>query len=108
MKQWTAARHFGEGREIETSFGEVDGKERQQHRDAAQKRVEEKLRRRPIPSCHRRAAPDFYKEEPGNQTHFIEEKPENEILGGEVSVEGRLHHEQESVGAARHSAREES
>src|SRR5207248_11692357 len=79
---------------------EIDAEKRKQHRDAAEKGVEKKLRRGAIAIF---TTPDFDEQKGRNQAHFVKEKPEDEILGGERAVKRRLHHEHEHIKTATHS-----
>ena len=87
----------GQGREIECSFGEINSEKREEHRDAAEKCVNEKFHRGVIAVV---AAVDFNEQKRREQAHLVKQKPENEILGGERAVERGLHDEHERAGAA--------
>ena len=80
--------------EVERTFGEVNSKERKQHGYASEKCVQEKFGCGAIAVF---AAPDFYQQKARNQTHFVKQKPENEILSGERPVERRLHDQDRRV-----------
>ena len=91
-------------REIESSPNEINPEKREQHRDAPEEGVEEKLRRRAIALF---AAPDFDEQESRHQAHLVKEKPEEEILRGERAVKRRLHDEQQRAKTAAHPLREQ-
>ena len=82
-----------QSREIERALREINPEERKQHGDASEKCVEEKLRRGAIAIF---TAPDFDQQKTRDQTHFVEQEPENEILRGERAVERGLHDQHES------------
>src|SRR5207249_12137970 len=88
--QLTASTKAGERGEIERAFGEINAEKRQEHRDAAEECVNEKLGRGAVPVF---TAPDFDEKERRDETHLVKQKPENKVLGGEGAVEGRLHHQ---------------
>src|SRR5947207_1934351 len=87
----------GQRREIERSFGKINSEKREQHRDAAEKCVNEKFHRGVIAVV---AAVDFDEQKRRDQAHLVKQKPENEILGGEGAVERGLHDEHERAGTA--------
>ena len=60
---------------IKGSPNEINAEKRKQHRDAAEKGVEEKFGRGAVAV---RAAPNLDEEEAGDQAHLVKEKPENE------------------------------
>ena len=60
MSKWSASGELRQFREIESAFGEINSEERQEHRDAAEKSVEEKLGRGAVAIL---AAPDLDEEE---------------------------------------------
>src|SRR5205807_4601820 len=93
----SAFSETGERREIECSFGKINSEKREQHGDAAEKRVNEKLHRCVIAIF---AAVNFDEKKCRNQAHLVKQKPENKILGGEGAVERGLHHEHERARAA--------
>ena len=93
----------GEFGEIESSPNEINSEKRKQHRDAAEKGVEEKLRRGAVAIF---AAPDFDEQECGDEAHLVKQKPQNKILRGERAVERGLHDEHERAEPAIHSLRE--
>src|SRR5437867_1829026 len=82
----------GERREIESSFREINSKERQQHRDAAKECVKKEFDRCVITIF---AAVNFDEQKRRDQAHLVKQKPENKILGGECAVKRGLHHEHE-------------
>src|SRR5207245_1326907 len=82
-KQSVPAEH-GEHGEIESSSHEINSEEREQHRDAPEKCVNEELRGGAIAVL---TAPDFDEQERRDQAHLVKQKPENKILGGEGTVE---------------------
>src|SRR3954465_7891547 len=90
-EQRRSPRELGEARKIEGPFREINSKKGEEHRDAAEESVEEKLSRSPIAV---RAAPDFDEEETGDEAHLVKEEPENEIVSREIPVERRLHQEE--------------
>src|SRR6184192_2442991 len=79
---------IGEGGEIERTFAEINPEKREQHRDTAQERVNEKFRRGVVAVF---SAPDLNEQERGNEAHLVKQEPEDEVLGGERAVERRLH-----------------
>ena len=95
---------IGERGKVERAFREINSEKRQQHRDAAEKCVNEKFRRGAVAIF---AAPDFDEQKRRDQAHLVKQKPENEILRGERAVERRLHQQhQRAETAARCVARE--
>ncbi len=94
---------IGQCGEIERAPREIDSEEREQHRDAAEKCVNEKLGRGAIAVL---AAPDFDEQERRYEAHLVKQKPENKILCGERAVERGLHHQHERAGTAVHPLRE--
>src|SRR5581483_3641145 len=88
---------------IEGGPGKINSKESQQHRNASEKRVEEKLCRGAVAIF---PSPDFDKQEGGDQTHFIEQEPENKILRCERAVECGLRNQHQRVKPAVHSLRD--
>ena len=70
---------------IESAFRKINSEKREQHRHAAQERINEKLGRGAVPVF---AAPYFDQQKRRNQAHFVEQEPENKILGCERAVEG--------------------
>src|SRR5437764_12571831 len=75
--------------EIKSALGEINPEKRKQHPHAAEECVEEKLCRGAIAIF---AAPDFDQQKRRDQTHFIEQKPEDKILCRERPAEGGLHY----------------
>ena len=90
-------------REIKGSPNEINSEKGEQHRDAAQERVEEKFCRGVVAIF---AAVDFDQEERRDQAHLVKQKPENEILRGEGAVERGLHDEHERAKTAIHPLRQ--
>src|SRR6266403_416304 len=76
----------GERREIECSFGKINSEKGKKHGDAAEKCVNEKFNRGVISSRACGTAINFDEEKRRNEAHFVKQKPENEILGGEGAV----------------------
>src|SRR5262249_50749843 len=93
-RKQAALANTRESREIERAFRQVNPEKRKQHRYASEKCVEEELGRGTIAVF---AAPDFDQQKAWDQAHFVEEKPENEILSGERAVERRLHYQNRRV-----------
>src|SRR5206468_3101018 len=79
-----------ESGKIERSFCKIDTEEREQHRHAAEERVNKKFCRSAIPIF---AAPYFNQQKCWDQAHLVEQEPKDEILRGERAVERRLHHQ---------------
>src|SRR5207249_10653190 len=79
-------------RKIERAPGQINSEESQQHRNASKKRVEEKLRCGAVAIF---SSPDFDEQERGNQTHFVEQKPEDKVLRRKRAVERSEEHTSE-------------
>src|SRR5438552_16514042 len=73
----------GERRKIECALSQINSEEGEQHRDASEEGVEEKLGRGVVAIL---ITPDFDQQERGDQTHLVEQKPEKEILRRERAV----------------------
>src|SRR5439155_26557077 len=89
-KQVAGFCEIGETGEIKRAPGKIDPEEREEHRYATEKGIKEEFCGGAVAFF---ASPDFNKEESRDETHLVEEKPENEILGGERPVERRLHNQ---------------
>src|SRR4029077_6484101 len=96
-KQVAGVCEIGETGGIERAPGKIDPEERKQHRHATEKGIKEEFCGRAVTFF---ASPDFNKEEGRDEAHLVEEKPENEILGGERAVERGLHDQHQRAEAA--------
>src|SRR5262249_31354802 len=76
--------------EVERAFRQINPEKRKQHGHAPKERVQKELGRSAIAIF---AAPDFDQQKTRDQTHFVKQKPEDEILRSESAVQGRLHDE---------------
>ena len=96
-KQVAGFCKIGETGEIERAPGKIDPEEREQHRHATEKGIKEEFCGGAVAFF---ASPDFNKEEGRDEAHLVEEKPENEILGGERAVERGLHNQHQRAETA--------
>ena len=88
---------IAEAGEIERAPGKIDPEKSEQHRDATEKCIKEEFCGGAVTFF---ASPDFNKEEGRDEAHLVEEKPENEILGGERAVERGLHNQHQRAETA--------
>ena len=89
----------GKRGKIERAPSQINSEKSQQHCHASKKRVEEKLRCGAVAIF---SSPDFDEQERGNQTHFVEQKPEDKVLRRECAVERGLHDQHQRAKAAIH------
>src|SRR5712691_845152 len=88
---------IGERDEVERALREINSEEGEQHGHTAEECVNEKLGRGAVAFF---AAPDFNEQERRDEAHLIKQKPEDEILCGERSVERRLHDQHQGAETA--------